>query len=112
MIRRGDVWWIQWAASGEDAAERRPGVVVQSDDLNASDLPTIVVVPCTGRLEWSERRGCVALARDESGLPKECVAQAMWITTVARPAFAERAGKLSPSAFEAVLEAIDDALGR
>jgi mRNA interferase MazF len=112
VIRRGDVWWVLHPSPDGASSERRPGVVVQSDELNRTEMPTVLVVPCTSSLVWEDQPGCVRLGKEDSGLPRDAVAQAFATSPMARGALADRAGRLSPAALESLLHAVDDALGR
>ncbi len=50
-MRKGEVWRVRLPfGAGHKQAGERPGVIVQSDQLNIS-LPTILVVPFTSKLD-------------------------------------------------------------
>ncbi len=113
MIAQGDVWWADLPApTGSGPGFRRPVVVVQSDALNRSRLSTVLCVPLTSNLGWAEAPACVLLTARASGLPKDSVANATQLVTLARTLLTERVGKLSRAKLDLVLAAVDVALGR
>lgn len=87
-------------------------VVVQGDSLNRSSLGTVVCVPLTSNLRWSEAPGNVLLPARATGLPRDSVANASQIITLARESLAEEVGKLSKRQLELILSGIDIILGR
>ena len=45
-MTRGDLYWVDFCVpTGSAAGFRRPAVVLQSDEYNATALNTVVVVP-------------------------------------------------------------------
>ena len=45
-MTRGDLYWVDFGVpTGSAAGFRRPAVVLQSDEYNATALNTVVVVP-------------------------------------------------------------------
>lgn len=113
VISQGEVWW---ADSGEPAGSgpgyRRPVVVVQCDALNRSRVSTIVCVPLTSNLKWSDAPGNVLLTARATGLAKDSVANVSLIVAVDRGQLTERVGKLPRRQLELVLAGIDVVLGR
>ena len=87
-------------------------VVVQGDALNASRLATVVVVPLTGTLRWAEAPGNVRLARDETGLPGDSVANTSQIVSIDQGILSERVGHLSAGRLQLILDGVDVVLGR
>lgn len=113
VVVQGDVFWAAFPDPvGSGPGFRRPVVVVQGDALNASRLATVVVVPLTGNLRWAEAPGNVRLARDETGLPRDSVANASQIVSVDQSILSERVGHLSAGRLQLILDGIDVVLGR
>lgn len=113
MIAQGEVWWAALPApAGSAAGYRRPVIVVQGDALNRSRLATVVCVPLTSNLKWSEAPGHVLLQRRATGLEKDSVANVSQIVTVDQAILTERVGKLPAAKTELVLAGIDIVLGR
>jgi mRNA interferase MazF len=95
VIERGDVWWAELdEPRGSEPGFRRPLVVVQSDAFNRSRIQTVVCVVLSSNLRLAAAPGNVVLAKRESGLPKDSVANVSQIVTVDRDVLTERVGKL------------------
>ena len=87
-------------------------VIVQADAFNRSRIATVVCVPLTSNLKWSEAPGNVILGSRVTGLPRDSVANVSQIVTLARDTLIERVGKLSVKKVQLVLAGIDVVLGR
>lgn len=99
MVTRGGVYWVE-------LDERRPCVVVSSDDVLAVDVWQTHVVPLTSNLERAGLAGNVLLESSVSGLPKDSVAVPLGLELVDRARLVEPAGQLPG----ALVDAIDDGL--
>ncbi len=112
-ISQGEVWWAELGPpAGSGPGYRRPVVVVQGNPLNRSRLATVVCVPMTSNLTWADAPGNVLISADESGLPKDSVANASQIVSLDRSTLTEQAGRLSAKKFQLLLAGIDVVLGR
>ncbi len=112
-VGRGEVWWAELdVPAGSEPGYRRPVVVVQGEALNRSRLATVVCVPMTSNLAWTEAPGNVLVTVAQSGLPKDSVANASQIVALDRRCFTERAGKLSKKKLDLLMAGIDIVLGR
>ena len=96
-IRQGDVYWLDFAP-----AERHPCVVVQSDLFNRSRIATTVVCLITSNLLRADAPGNVALKKGDANLPKASVVNVSQVQTVKKTELTERAGRLAPSAVDAI----------
>ncbi len=113
VIAQGDVWWADLPVpTGSGPGFRRPVVVLQGDMLNRSRLATVVVVPLTGDLRWSEAPGNLQLAPNVTGLPTDSVANASQIIAVDRGLLTERVGRLPRAKLQLILSGLDVVLGR
>jgi len=113
VIAQGDVWWADLPApTGSGPGFRRPVVVVQGDMLNRSRIATVVCVPLTSNLRWSNAPGNLQLLSTLTGLPKDSVANASQIVAVDRGLLTERAGRLPRAKLQLILSGIDVVLGR
>ena len=113
VISQGDIWWADLAAPrGSGPGFRRPVVVVQGDPLNRSKLATVVCVPLTSNLKWSDAPGNVRLPAATTNLPKDSVANVSQVVALDKAILTERVGKLSRVKVELVLSGIDVILGR
>jgi mRNA interferase MazF len=94
---KGEIWWADLSEpAGSEPRLRRPVVVVQGDPLNRSRISTVVVVPLTSNLQWSEAPGNVLLSAAATGLPQDSVVNVSRIVAVDRRALTERISRFSP----------------
>jgi len=113
VISQGDVWWADLAEPvGSAPGFRRPVIVVQGDAFNRSSLRTVVAVPLTSNLRWSNAPGNVRLASRSTGLTRDSVANVSQLVALDKAILTERVGKLSTPKLELVLAGIDTVLGR
>lgn len=113
VICQGEVWWAELSEPvGSGPGFRRPIVVIQGDALNRSKLATVVCVPLTSNLKWSEAPGNVLLSTRVTGLPKESVANVSQLISLDKSILRERVGKLPNTKIDLILRGIDVILGR
>jgi len=112
VIGQGEVWWADLAEPrGSEPGYRRPVLVVQGDAFNRSAIATVVVVPLTSNLRWSDAPGNALLRARSTGLPRDSVANVSQIVTLDRAALTDRIGRISAAKLELVLRGIDLVLG-
>jgi mRNA interferase MazF len=87
-------------------------VVVQGDAFNRSAISTVVCAPLTSNLKWGSAPGNVVLARRDTGLPKESVANVSQVITLDRAVLVTWVGHLPAGKLDLVLRGIDVVLGR
>jgi mRNA interferase MazF len=91
VIKRGEIWWANLdIPSGSEAGFRRPVLIVQSDTLNESTGPTVVVLPLTSNTKYADLAGNVFLPSGTAGLPRDSAVNTRLIISV------DRARLLSP----------------
>ena len=113
VIAQGEIWWADLPRpAGSGPGFRRPVLVVQGDDLNLSNLSTVVCVPLTSNLKWALAPGNVHLPARFTGLPKNSVANVSQMVSVDKEFLTERVGKLPRSKLDSVLTGIDLVLGK
>jgi mRNA interferase MazF len=113
VIAQGEIWWADLPPpTGSGPGLRRPVLIVQGDGLNFSQIATVVRVPLTSNLRWTDAPGNVLLRARLTGLPKDSVANVSQILTVDRGLLTERAGNAPRAMLEEVLAGIDVILGR
>ena len=97
MIRRGQVWWVDFAAPrGSEPGFRHPALVVQRDEVTASRLSTVVVCVLTSNRAFAGAPGNTLLRRADTGLPRDSVANASQIATVNKEDLVEHVGTVPP----------------
>ncbi|MCK5198916.1 MAG: type II toxin-antitoxin system PemK/MazF family toxin [Spirochaetales bacterium] len=112
-ISQGDIWWADLSEpSGSEPGYRRPVIVMQGDSINRSRIATVICVPLTSNMQWSDAPGNVSLSSKLTGLPKDSVANVSQIITIDRQALTEPVGKLPANKTELILSGIDVVLGR
>jgi mRNA interferase MazF len=87
-------------------------IVVQGNAFNRSRIGTVVVVPLTRNLRLAEAPGNVLLARKDTGLSSDSVANVSQIVTLDRELLTELIGQLSARHLSLVLAGIELVLGR
>ena len=94
-MRRGEVWWASLGAPrGSEPGFRRPVVIVQSDEFNASRIATVLAVVLTSKMVLAAAPGNVVVRKRQSGLRRDSVANVSQVVTVNKTFLTERAGKL------------------
>ena len=108
ILRRGDVYWLDFApATGQEMTGPHPCVVVQNDVGNQHSALTIVVA-ITSNLRVAALPIGVSLQAGEAGLKRDCVAHCGHVYTVDKQRLTQRIGQLPAI----LLEEIDRALAR
>ncbi len=82
-ILQGEIYWVDFGEEkGSKARGVYPGVVLQRDGINKSNINTVVVCLITGTLKRVDAPGNVYLLKGEGGLRDECVVNVSLITHV------------------------------
>lgn len=97
---------------GSAPGYRRPVIVVQGDALNRSRIATVVCVPLTSQLKWTDAPGNVLLTSSATGLDRDSVANVSLIVALDKSQLTERMGRVPERKLELVLTGIDVVLGR
>ena len=88
---RGEIWWVDFGlAFGSMTLGRRPAVIVQNDNFNASNIATTVVVSLSTNTLLAEYKDNVLLPKKTTKLPKDSVALALQIGTVDKQCLVEK----------------------
>jgi mRNA interferase MazF len=87
-------------------------VVVQSNAFNRSRLATVVCVPLTTNLRLAAAPGNVWVARAESGLDRDSVANVSALVAVDRSILKDRVGPVPEGLLTQIMAGIDVVLGR
>lgn len=106
-MMNGEIWWVDFQEPrGSTPAFVRPGIVVQNNELNSSELNSTIVIPITTNCRLADYKGNVFLDKSESKLPKDSVALCVHITTVDKQALLEKNSKLSSDLLNEIYEEI------
>ena len=108
-FHRGDVVLVLFPNSNLQSAKRRPGVIVQADDLRTG-LPQVIVAMITSRMDRASHASRVAIrlgetAGQSSGLLNDSVVMTDNLATVFVSAIDRSIGSLP-------MTAVDEALRR
>ena len=102
-MRRGEIWWADLPQpAGSEPGYHRPVLIVQSDRFNRSGIRTFIFVSLTTDLQHAEAPGNVYLSRQETGLPKDSIANVTQLMTADKAFLIERVGSLPAELLERV----------
>ena len=103
VIRRGSIYWVDFSpGKGSEPFGRRPGLVIQNDILNDSNLNTVVMLAITSTMKFGELPGNVVLRKGEANLPKKCVINVTQIKSVDKASIKDKIGTLSKKRIDEV----------
>ncbi len=106
-MMNGEIWWVDFQEPrGSTPAFIRPGIIVQNNELNRSDLNSTIVIPITTNCRLADYQGNVFLNKTETNLPKDSVALCAQITTVDKQALLEKNSKISSDLLNEIYEEI------
>ena len=106
-MMNGEIWWVDFQEPrGSTPAFKRPGIIVQNNELNASELKSTIVILITTNCRLADYKGNVFLNKSESKLSKDSVALCSQITTVDKQALLEKNSRLSSDLLNEIYEEI------
>ena len=106
-MTRGDLYWVDFGVPvGSAAGFRRPALVLQSDEYNATALNTVVVVPFTSNLNLVDYKPNVYVIAEESGLSKNSVAIVPLVTALDKTCFIEKISSLPSSVVDEIYNVV------
>ncbi len=111
VIKKGSIHWVDFLnseAAGNDG--RRPGLIMQNDILNDSNLNTVIILALTPTMKFGELPGNVVLRKGEAGLNKKCVVNVTQIKSIDKNNIKEKIGSLSKGKIAEVEEGLKLAL--
>ena len=108
-MTRGEIWWVDFGlAFGSMAMGRRPALIVQNDNFNASDIATTVVVPLTTNTRLADYKDNVLLPKKLTTLREDSVALIPQVGAVDKACLVEKVTKLSPAKMLEISNALKD----
>ena len=113
LINQGDIWWADLPSPrGSEPGFRRPVIIVQQSPINYSEISTIICVPLTSNIRLANAPGNVFMPADQTGLPKDSVANVSQILTLDKQFLADYVRNVSKAILTQVLDGIVFMLGR
>jgi mRNA interferase MazF len=107
VIRKSSIYWVDFSpGKGSEPVGRRPGLVIQNDILNDSNLNTVIMLAITSTMRFGELPGNVVLRKGEANLPKKCVINVTQIKSVDKTSIKEKIGTLSKKKMAEVQEGL------
>ncbi len=107
VIRKGSIYWVDFSpGKGSEPIGRRPGLVVQNDILNDSNLNTVIMLAITSTMKFGELPGNVVLKKGEANVPKKCVINVTQIKSVDKKSIKEKIGTLTKKRIDEVHEGL------
>jgi mRNA interferase MazF len=107
VINQGDVYWVDIdEPGGSEPGYTRPGIVIQNDIFNHSDIHTVIVCSLTSNLKRARMPGHVLLEPGEANLPKQSVVAVSQVFTVDKTQLREYIGTLSKKRIQQILDGL------
>ena len=112
VIRKGSIYWVDFSpGKGSEPMGRRPGLVIQHDLLNDSNLNTVIMLAITSTMKFGELPGNVVLRKGEANVPKKCVINTTQFKSVDKKSIKEKIGTLSKKKMDEVHEGLKLVIG-
>ena len=107
VIRKGSIYWVDFSpGKGSEPIGRRPGLVVQNDILNDSNLNTVIMLAITSTMKFGDLPGNVVLKKGEANIPKKCVINVTQVKSVDKKSIKEKIGTLPKKRIDEVHEGL------
>jgi mRNA interferase MazF len=107
VIRKGSIYWVDFSpGKGSEPIGRRPGLAIQNDILNDSNLNTVIMLAITSTMKFGELPGNVVLKKGEANVPKKCVINVTQIKSVDKKSIKEKIGTLPQKRIDEVHEGL------
>jgi mRNA interferase MazF len=107
VIRRGQIWWVDFAEPRRsEPGYRHPVLVLQRDDVNASRIETVVVCVLTSNTALAKAPGNTLLPKRRTGLRRDSVVNASQIATVNKSDLDELIGGVPREVMDGVDEGV------
>jgi len=98
VIARGDVYWADLGEpAGSRPAKRRPILVIQADEYNASRLATVLAAVITSNTALATMPGNVFLPAAATGLSRDSVVNVTALVTLNKSDLRDRVGPTAAS---------------
>ena len=109
-ILQGEIYWVDFGeAEGSRARGCYPGVVIQRDAINKSEIKTVVVCMLTSTLKRAGAPGNIlVLAGGKSGLRENSVVNISLITHVNKDDLGNKIGMLDMDQVQEIVDGVHD----
>jgi len=105
LVKRGEIHWVDWDPSrGSEQAGKRPALILQNDTGNRHS-PTTIVAACSTAPK-KQYPFVVAIAKSESGLPKDSSIDLAAIMTIDQSRLCGKVGELTAAKMAEVEQAL------
>lgn len=95
VIQRGAVYWVDLGKPvGSRPGKRRPVLVIQSDQYNASRLATVLVAVLTSNTAMAAMPGNIFLPATATRLPRDSVVNVTGLVTLDKSDLDQQAGQV------------------
>ncbi len=112
-FRQGDIVWVDYGVPfGSEPGFRRPSLVVQGNDFNASKIATTICIPLTSNLHLAKMPGTILLKANDTGLDRDSLANATQIATIDKAMAYAWAGRIKTARLGAVFAALNIVIER
>ncbi len=107
VINQGDIFWIDLGdPAGSEPGYAHPGVVIQNNIFNHSNINTVVVCSLTSNLKRANVPGNVLLEEGEANLPRQSVVVVSQVFTVDKRQLRDYIGALSKRRVRQILDGL------
>lgn len=111
MIRRGEIYWVDWSPGrGSEQSGRRPALVIQNDIGNQYS-PTTIIAAVSTQAPPKSYPFHVRITPTESGLSADSVIKCEQIITIDKDRLGERIGSIPVARMRDVENALHRSLG-
>ena len=102
-MQRGEIWWASLPPPTKSGpGYRRPVLVMQSDEFNASAVNTTIVVSITSNLRLARAPGNVLCRKSQAKLPQDSVINVSQVATIDKTLLTERISSLPSTLIDQV----------
>lgn len=106
-MQRGEIWWADLPTPvASEPGNRRPVLIVQSDEFNRSQIRTVIAAVLTTNLRLAEAPGNILVKTAETGLPQDSVVNVSQLITVDKSFLTEQVSQVSDRAMLLVDEGL------
>ena len=110
-MKKGEIWYADLEPTfGYEQAGERPVIIFQNDLINRI-APTVIAIPLTTNFKQGNKKTCVKLSIEETGLISESVALCHQIRILDKRRLDRQVGKLSKQALFKVEKCVFFTLG-